>query len=121
MASEVKGISDDQIRVCQRFGVKPLPAALGLKVGVARNVREGLVPLNGLRHPPSVGSAGWYLWAGPDLSSDEDFFIPLHVRHLKIWCPDVLPYLALPPGWRFLVAPGHEDVWFDPTLLAVRG
>lgn len=22
-----------------------------------------------------------------------------------------------PPGWRFLIAPGHEDVWFDASLL----
>jgi hypothetical protein len=29
----------------------------------------------------------------------------------------VFPYLALPPGWRFLLAPGYEDVWYDPTLL----
>jgi hypothetical protein len=25
----------------------------------------------------------------------------------------------LGPGWRFLVAPGQEDVWFDPNLLSV--
>ncbi len=27
--------------------------------------------------------------------------------------PEVLPYLALPPGWRFLIADGYEDGWFD--------
>jgi hypothetical protein len=26
-------------------------------------------------------------------------------------------YLALPAGWRFLLAPDHEDVWFDVNLL----
>ena len=24
---------------------------------------------------------------------------------------------GLPPGWRFLIAPGHEDVWYDGSLL----
>jgi hypothetical protein len=26
---------------------------------------------------------------------------------------------VLPPGYRFLVAPGHDDVWFDEELPAV--
>ncbi|WP_422652960.1 immunity protein Imm33 domain-containing protein [Archangium sp.] len=42
--------------------------------------------------------------------------IPL-VAHLADWCPLALKFLGLPPGWRFLVAEGHEDVWEDPTLL----
>lgn len=75
------------------------------------------MPLNGLRHPPEEGTSGWFVWAGRELPDDPDFFVPLHVEHLDDWCPQVLPYLALPPGWRFLLAPGHEDVWHDPTLL----
>ena len=121
MVSELKAVSDEQARVCRQYGVEPFPTLPDLKVGVARNVRGGLAPLNGLRHPPGVGTAGWYLWAGTELSSQDDFFTPLHARHLKTWCPDVLPYLALPPGWRFLIAPGHEDVWFDSSLLDARG
>ena len=35
----------------------------------------------------------------------------LHAVHLADHCPSVLPYLGLPPGWRFLIAPGYEDVW----------
>ena len=27
--------------------------------------------------------------------------------------------LALPPGWRFLLAPDYEDVWYDPSLLLI--
>ena len=29
----------------------------------------------------------------------------------------VVPYLSLPPGYRFQIADGYEDVWFDLTLL----
>lgn len=25
--------------------------------------------------------------------------------------------LGLAEGWRFLIAPGHEDVWYDASLL----
>jgi hypothetical protein len=30
-----------------------------------------------------------------------------------------MKYLGLAPGWRFLVAPGYKDVWFDAKLLNI--
>ena len=53
------------------------------------------------------------------LSHALDFFVPLHIEHLKDWCPSVLKYLGLPAGWRFLIAPEYEDVWFDSGLLEI--
>lgn len=105
--------------MCERFGVEPYDAPADLRVGVARNVKDGVWPLNGLRHPPEGDTTGWYIWAGEELSEAPDFFEPLHVGHLAEWCPVVLPYLALPPGWRFLLAPDFEDVWQDPALLTL--
>jgi hypothetical protein len=112
-------ISAEQRAVCDRFEVEAAAAPQDLKVGIARNVRDGAVPLNGLRHPAEGDTTGWYIWGGEELSDDPDFFVPLHVKHVVEWCPDVLPYLALPPGWRFLIADGQEDVWQDSSLLAV--
>jgi hypothetical protein len=109
-----------QQSVCVRFGVDVFESPEDLNVGVDPQVREGVTPLNGLRHFPEDGTTGWFIWAGEVFSSDPEFFQPLHVQHLVDWCPDVLPYLGLPPGWRFLIAPGHEDVWFDQTLLDVE-
>jgi hypothetical protein len=106
--------------ICARYGVQPVAAPAGLKVGIARNVREGVLPINGLRHPPEGDTTGWYVWAGGEPSEDPDFFVPLHVQHLEEWCPDVIPYLQLPPGYRFQIAPGHEDVWHDPSLLSIE-
>lgn len=94
----------------------PLP---GDKLGIAQNVRSHLLPINGLRHPPTGGVSGWYIWAGGEISEADDFFVPLHVEHVEEWRPDIVKYLGLAPGWRFQIAPGHEDVWFDATLLAV--
>jgi hypothetical protein len=74
------------------------------------------MPINGLRHEPEGDTTGWYIWAGEDLSDAPDFFRSLHVGHLTDWCPQVVPYLALPVGWRFLLAFGYEDVWFDANL-----
>lgn len=33
--------------------------------------------------------------------------------------PEIKKYLGLPPGWRFLIAPGYEDIWFDEALLSI--
>jgi hypothetical protein len=88
-------------------------------MGIALNVREGILPINGLRHPPDEGTTGWYVWAGQSLSADPDFFKPLHVSHLSDLCPVAQKFLGLPPGWRFIVAGDYEDVWYDEALLEV--
>jgi hypothetical protein len=89
--------------------------------GVARDVRSRLVPINGLRHPSSTGTTGWYIWwageGGP--SQDANYFEPVHVAHLVGWRPEVAKFLGLPPGWRFLTDGNYEDVWEDATLLNV--
>lgn len=109
---------EKQAEMCRRNGANFHPVADDLKVGVSRNVLTGEMPINGLRHRPEGDTSGWYIYAGENPSSNDDFFEPLHVSHVGDWCPLALPYLGLPPGWRFLVTPDYEDIWFDPALLA---
>jgi hypothetical protein len=90
-----------------------------LKVGLARNVRAGGQPLNGLRHPPEGDTTGWYIWAGKELSRAPDFFEAVHVLHLTEVCPSILRFVGLPPGWRFLTDGEYVDVWEDPSLLEI--
>ena len=108
---------EEWARVAALHGAETSPPVPGEKVGAALNVRQGLWPLNGLRHSPAADICGWYIWAGEEFSTDDDFFKPVHLEHLQDWCPSAVPYLGLAPGWRFLIAPGHEDVWFDASLL----
>jgi hypothetical protein len=105
--------------ICDRMGVAASPPEPDSKLGIAVGVLENEQPLNGLRHPPTETTSGWYLWSGTSFSDAEDFFQPMHIEHLAALRPDLMPYLDLPPGWRFLLAPGHEDVWFDESLLHV--
>ena len=102
--------------LCARFGVEPVPPEPGHKLGISRNIRDGVWPISGIRHPVEHGTCGWYVHAG-EYSKDPDFYIPLHVKHVPEWCPLILPYLHLPPGWGFVIAPDYEDVWFDPKFL----
>jgi hypothetical protein len=107
-----------QMEVCNKYNSPFIEAPLDLRIGIALNVRDGIYPINGLRHKPEREITGWFIWAGERFSHNPDFFVPLHVAHLSEWCPNVIKYLGLSPGWRFLIAPpSYEDVWVDKSLL----
>jgi hypothetical protein len=111
---------EEQRALCAKYGAPWVEAPSDLKVGIARNViGMTTLPLNGLRHPPEGDTTGWYFWAGETLSTDPDFFEPMHVAHLAERCPALLRFLGLAPGWRFLLAEDYVDVWHDPKLLDV--
>lgn len=107
-----------QKAICEKHGAIFLEAPEEYKVGISNNFKASLEPIHALRHKMENGTTGWYIWAG-DYKEDADFFKPLHVKHLKEWCPIILPYLGLAPGWRVLIAKKGEyiDVWYDPSLI----
>ncbi|MCP2323358.1 hypothetical protein HDA40_001865 [Hamadaea flava] len=118
----------EQVELCRRFEVLHVAASAVRNTGVSRSMlsrgpgggswRIGLSsadwPVYGIRHSVEGGTTGWYLWTG-EYSEADDFHVPWHTAHLHERWPEVVPYLALPPGWGFVIAPGYEDVWFDPT------
>lgn len=111
--------SKEQKVICERYNVPFVDTSPFLKIGITMNVKEGVQPINGLRHPLHDDTSGWYIWAGEEFSDNPDFFVPLHIKHLTEWCPHIIKYLGLPPGWRFLSAPNYEDVWEDKKLLKI--
>lgn len=112
-----QNIEAQQRQTCRRFDAEYLSAPPELKVGVALTT-IGAQPLNALLHLPSGDTSGWYIWAGEELNHDPQFFQPVHMAHLRESCPELLPYLGRAPGWRVLIAPNHEDVWFDSSIVA---
>ncbi|HMH32632.1 MAG TPA: hypothetical protein VK543_06355 [Puia sp.] len=110
----------EQMILCNRLNAPFIGSPGHLKVGISLNLKDGTYPINGLRHPIEGDTTGWYIWAGEQFSNDPDFFVPLRVAHLKEWRPEVLKYLGLAPGWRFLIGPyGYEDIWEDKSLLDI--
>jgi len=107
-----------QKKICLKYGTDYVSSPPNLKVGISSNAKNHVYPINGLRHQPIGDTTGWYIWAGTGGPGKEiDFFLPLHVTHLQEYCPDVIDYLGLPPGWRFLIAPGYVDVWYDENIV----
>ena len=112
-------LPDLQKSVCRKFGANFLACDESLRVGISRDFDPLRIPINGLRHPPEGNMTGWYIWSTETFSEANDFFNVLCASHLHEVCPEILKYLGLAPGWRFLIAPGYEDVWFDENLLNV--
>jgi hypothetical protein len=105
-----------QKNICDQFGADYIASDDEMKVGIALNTIDKK-PINGLRHPIEKDTCGWYIWGGEEFSDSSDFFQPLHVKHLKNYVPDIIPYLGLPPGYRLLLDGEHVDVWFDEKLM----
>ena len=110
-------ILESQKSICNKYEASFVESSSDLKVGISLNVKDGLMPINGLRHMPEGDTSGWYIWAGKEYSEDSNFFHPLHIEHINEWNPIILKYLGLAPGWRFLITEDYEDVWFDESLL----
>jgi hypothetical protein len=115
---DYKKIEQLQRTFCHEQGQPYVPSEPESKLGFAIQT-QGKLPINGLRHPSQGDTNGWYIWGGEELSSDTDFFSPLHSHHLIERCPEALKFLGLPPGFRFLVAGDYIDVWYDSSLLEV--
>ena len=110
-----------QRELCARFGAAYHPCHPQARLGLASNITAATRNLNGVRIEPSGDACGWYLWAGDEWAEPPDFYIPLRAQSAQTWAPLALPYLGLPPGWRFLLREDRIDVWKDLTLLAPTG
>jgi len=107
----------EQKDICEKYSQDLFATSEELKVGIYDNIKSGVMPLHGLRYFPEGDTSGWYIWAG-EYSEADNFFKPMHISHLKEYYPELLKYLALPPGNRFVIDDkGYEDIWFDEGLL----
>ena len=87
--------SNVQKEACKKFGANFLQCAEFLKIGISKDFDPRQFPINGLRHPPSGDTTGWYIWSGEKYSEELDFFVPLHAKHLHDRCPSIVKYWSM--------------------------
>src|SRR5215813_2189777 len=116
MNADDQNLAERQRVVCERANTRPAYLQPTDRIAVGRDFDVTRHPINGLRHPAYGDMCGWNIWSGEVLSDDPDYFNLICYEHLVAERTDWLQYLALPAGWRFLTAPGHEDIWFDQAL-----
>jgi len=117
MESEAQDYIKEQKSTCESANLNFVETDMELIAGVSKTLFTDQQPIHGLRHPIENGTCGWYLWSG-EYSEAADFFEPHHAKHLFDKKPEVIKYLGLEPGSRFLIDnKGYEDLWFDKSLL----
>jgi hypothetical protein len=110
-------LEDLQRRVCRAYQADYVPPTPGSKVGIALQTMDRS-PIHAVRLPPTETTCGWYIFAGDEWSDDPNFYQPMCVEHMAQYCKFALPFLALPPGWRFFTdGKGQYGASFDPKVL----
>lgn len=109
-----------QRALCARHGAVFTPCQPAQRLGLAPDLTAATRRLHGARIQPSGDACGWYLWSDEEFAEPPEFYVPLRAHTVDRLVPLALPYLALPPGWRFQIRDGQVDVWQDVTLLADR-
>lgn len=105
---------EPQKKICEKFNSLWKPINKKFKIGISDNWNEN--PINGLRHSQQKGTTGWFIWSG-EYSENDDFFKPICAEHLLQIRPEIIKYLGLEIGFRFLVDnKGYEDVWKDENI-----
>lgn len=109
---------DKQKEICEKYDSKWTPINKKLRLGASTDLISD--PINGLRHRSNKGTTGWFIWTG-DYSEAEDFFKPICAEHLLQIRPQIIKYLGLDVGYRFLAnSSGYEDVWYDEALKRIE-
>ena len=105
---------DRQKAICEKYKSKWNPINKKLMVGCSTDLSTD--PINGLRHPKEGITTGWYIWSG-EWSDNADFFKPICAEHLLQEKLELIKYLGLDIGFRFLIGKdNYEDVWYDEKL-----
>lgn len=108
---------EPQKQICLKMNSRWNPINKKLRIGVSSNLNND--PIHALRHPSEKGTTGWFIWTG-DYSDKADFFKPICAEHLLQIRPDIIKYLGLDVGFRFLIdKTGYEDIWFDEKLKVI--
>ena len=105
---------EPQKTTCEKYNSNWKPINKKLNIGISAN--SDLEPIHGIRYSQEKGTTGWFIWFG-EYSEDPSFFKPMCAEHLLQIAPNIIKYLGLEVGYRFLIdGKGYEDVWKDENI-----
>ena len=110
-SSALNELIAEQKLLCEEFGSSYIELHGDDVVAVAKQTLHK-DPIVGIRKKPEgEENISWYIYAG-ELEEGTDFFETMTIKELQDILPDVLPYLALDVGYRFMIdEDDYEDVW----------
>ena len=106
----------EQSDMCRRLTAAFTPPRPDQKAAVSAGVLEGAVPVSGVRYPAPSHMSGWYLTTQA-FSGDVKELRVEHLYHVTARRPDLVAFLALPPGFRIEVGAQGGTAAFDARAL----
>ena len=101
----------EQKLLCEEFGSRYVEVSGDDVIAVAvHSLQQD--PIVGLRNRPEIhDNVSWFIYGG-ELAEGQDAFETMTVREAQDILPQILPYLALDIGFRFMIdGDDYEDVW----------
>jgi hypothetical protein len=109
-AQALAELIQEQKLLCEEFGSQYIEVKGDDVIAVAVDTLQK-EPLVGIRKKAESENVSWFIYGG-ELAADLESFEMMTVRELQDILPDVLPYLALDIGYRFMIdQDDYEDVW----------
>lgn len=100
-----------QSEMCLQYDLIPLFPNFNQSVVISDGVYEGK-DIEGIRYDSPQGESGWYLITD-DYNDDIKSLKMVHFYHVAFARPDILQYLAIPFGYRFIMKNGNVEICRD--------
>lgn len=100
-----------QSEICSQIEVSPLFPTFSQNVVISKGVYEGK-EIEGIRYDSPEHMSGWWLITD-DYDDNIESLMTVHYYHVAFKRPDILKYLALPFGYRFLLEDGNLKIMKD--------
>ncbi|WNI38410.1 hypothetical protein [Chryseobacterium sp. SG20098] len=100
-----------QSEMCLQYDLIPLFPNFNQSVVISGGVYEGK-DIEGIRYDSSQDESGWYLITD-DYNDDIKSLKMVHFYHVAFARPDILQYLAIPFGYRFIMKNGNVEICRD--------
>lgn len=101
----------EQSEMCRQYNFVPLFPNFNQSVVISDGVYEGK-DIEGIRYDSPQNESGWYLITD-DYNDDIKSLKVVHFYHVAFARPDILKYLALPFGYRFIMENGKNRIVKD--------
>ncbi|WP_336703639.1 immunity protein Imm33 domain-containing protein [Chryseobacterium indologenes] len=101
----------EQSEVCWQQNLIPLFPNFNQSVVISDEVYEGK-DIEGIRYDSPQDESGWYLITD-DYNDDIKSLKMVHFYHVAFARPDILQYLAIPFGYRFIMKNGNIEIHKD--------
>lgn len=105
---------EDSKKYCDQFSVDCSPPQPDQLIVISDGVLNGL-PVSGVRYHSPSHMSGWWLTTR-EYSGDTKTLQIQHVSHILDTRPELIPFLALPCGFRFSTEP--KEITFDANVAA---